>query len=192
MESKMNDSVRVALNALLDSRDPASWLVKADNYIQLHNKAPKDFILPAEHSMLQPLIDKYANDLARFVSFVKDVRDQVSEQQYKDMHTFYRKMLLREAQAARRRRLYQAIAIIENDLYKRFTQETKIKVGAWLESYWGKERMDALDDARRSTSEGKLSTDVRTEICDSFWATIDDQLSHGIAPTPPEIVYEST
>jgi len=192
MELKMDDHLKEAQKYLLDSRDPASWLTKADNYMELYNKDPKAFILPTAHNMLQPIIDAYADDLPGFLVFVRTIRDEVNEDRYKDMHTFYRKMLLREAQVSRRRRMYQAVAIIENDLYKRFTTETKVKVGAWVEAYWGKERMDTLSEARRNTSGNKISTDVRTEICDDFWASIDDQLSHGIAPTPPEIVYESS
>lgn len=185
----MEPDLLEAKGALLDSVDPAAWLELADSYIELFNKNPKVFRLPKDHVKLKPLIENFAYDMDGFVDFVLSVRNEASKQQYKGIHEFYRRVVVRRTQQQRRRRLTQGVRQIEEDLGMRFSADQVSRVSVWLEQYWGKERMDRLDEARSHTSGGRISTDVRTEICDAFWAEVDKGLNEGIVPIPPEIVY---
>jgi hypothetical protein len=186
----MDEETLAVKSYILDSRDPASWIDLADNYIELHNKNPKVFALPVVHKLLEPVIVGFSKDLSGFIEFVKSIREAVPVQHYKDIHVIYRRLVVRNAQITRRSRLYTTVGKIEHDLYKKFTQAQKVQIAAWLEAYWGKERIEALDEVRRSSNTERLSTDVRADVCEEFWAKVDDNLKHGIYPMPPEHVYE--
>lgn len=49
--------------------------------------------------------------------------------------------------------------------------------------------MAALAEERNLTSAKKLSSDVRADICEQFWAEVDEDIKNHIVPIPPEIVY---
>lgn len=186
----MDPDLLEAKGSLLDSRDPAEWLRIADDYLELYSRNPTSFRLPKDHLRLKPLIENYAYDPAGFVEFCLRVRNDCVGESYKRVHEVYRRVMGREVQKQRRARLTTGVSLIEQELERRFTQNQKVYVAAWLEQYWGKERLDRLDESRRMTTGSRLSTDVRSDICNAFWAEVDANLKNGIVPIPPEIVYD--
>jgi hypothetical protein len=185
----MNKELQRAKQEVLDRVNPAEWLDLADMYIELYEKAPKKFRLADDHLFLLPIIETYANNQGEFVQFVRTVRDEAGKTQYEPLHVLYRRILGRHVQKERRRRLTKGIELIEDHLHIRFTQGQVTRVATWLEQYWGMERTTRLEEARAATSGGRISTDVRTQICDDYWAEVDENLKNNLVPIPPEIVY---
>jgi hypothetical protein len=161
----------------------------ADMYIEMHNRSPKNFRVPTEHKKLTPVINKFHNDQGGFVKFVRDVRDHAPKEGYKGLNELFRRVQSRYVQHERRRRLNLGVSLIEADIGKQFTFGQKQSVAMWLEQVWGKERTNRLEEARKSISKGRLSSDERADICDVFWTDIDDRLANNLVPIPPEIVY---
>ena len=161
----------------------------ADAYIQLYKLGNKNFILHPEHKVLEDMVVKFSTDLKGYVAFVAKIRDTCTKEQYKEMQIVYRRVNSRYTQIQRRKRLAQAIKIIESHIGVQFTFGQNNAVEAWLENYWSKERLAALDDSRRVMSKNRLTSDERTEICDDFWEAVDEGLKLNVSPIPPEIVY---
>jgi hypothetical protein len=185
MEREMFDTQQWILN----SRQPENVVMLADMYIEMQSREPTLFRLPVEHRNLLPVITKYHDDPKGFVDFVRELRDLASKDAYKGLNELFRRVQSRFVQQERRRRLNLGVSLIENEVGVQFTFGQKQSVAMWLEQFWGKERTSRLEDARRAHSKGRLSSDERAEICDEFWAGIDEQLANDIVPIPPEIVY---
>lgn len=185
----MNKELFNAAQWILTSYDPQEYVVLADMYIEMYTRSPSSFRIPQEHAQLMPIIEAYYNKLGDFVGFVRDLRDAVTKDQYADMHEMFRRVQSRHVQIERRRRLARAIHLIEENLHLTFNYEQKKSVETWLERYWGLERTSRLNDVREASINHRLSTEERAEICDLFWADLDNKLKHNIVPTPPEIVY---
>lgn len=185
----MNKELFTATQWILSRRNPQEYVVLADTYMEMYNRSPTNFIVPLEHEALVPVIKEFHNKLGKFVGYVRDLRDAVPKEQYADMHEMFRRVQSRYTQIERRRRLAKAVSLIEENLHKTFTYGQKKSVEKWLELYWGRERTTRLDDVRTASKNHRLSTEERAEICDLFWADLDNKLKHSIVPTPPEIVY---
>lgn len=185
----MENDISLAKGFVLDSAHPAEVLELVDMYITMYNRNPKNFVLPQQHAAIKGIVFRFADSPLQFVDFVKGVRDELPKEHYQSTHEVFRKIQSRVVQQERRRRLYEGVAQIETSVNQKFTFGQKQAVMAWLEAYWGKERLAKLDDARRTRGVNRLTSDERGEICDEFWAEIDNQLEHNIVPVPPEIVY---
>ena len=185
----MNKELFNAAQWILTSYDPQEYVVLADMYIEMYTRSPSSFRIPQEYAQLMPIVEAYYNKLGDFVGFVRNLRDAVTKEQYADMHEVFRRINSRHVQIERRRRLAKAVNLIEENLHRTFTYEQKKSVEKWLESYWGSERATRLNDVRTASRNPQLSTDERAEICDIYWADLDNKLQHNIVPTPPEIVY---
>lgn len=185
----MSKELLKARDFVLSSDSPVELIELVDMYITMYKKNVKNFILPQEHQALKSLVFEFADRPLDFVDFVKGVRDDLPKEKYQATHEVFRKIQSRIVQQERRRRLYDGVSQIEVELNTVFTFGQKQAVISWLEAYWGRDRLRKLDDARRTLGNNRLSSDERSEICDSFWAEVDNQLKHNIVPIPPEIVY---
>ena len=185
----MKNEIQTAKDFVLDSSSPAELLELADMYISMYMRNPKHFVLPQQHAAIKGIVFSFADRPLQFVDFVREVRDELAKEQYQSTHEVFRKIQSRVVQQERRRRLYEGVSQIETAVNTKFTFGQKQAVMAWLEAYWGKERLAKLDDARRTRGVNRLTSDERGEICDEFWAEIDNQLDNNIVPVPPEIVY---
>ena len=185
----MKKELLLAKDFVLNSSTPAETLEMADMYITMYNRNPKNFDLPQQHEAIRGIVFEYADKPLQFVEYVKEVRDEMPKEHYQSTHEVFRKIQSRVVQQERRRRLYEGVDQIETVVNQKFTFGQRQAVMAWLEAYWGKERLAKLDDARRARGVNRLTTEERGEICDEFWAEIDNQLEHNIVPVPPEIVY---
>lgn len=168
---------------LLDSPQAADLLRLADSYMGLYNKLGRRFILPEQHRELKPLIDKFAGDLPRFVEYVRGLRNtsEPRSNTYISLHEFYRTLRIRAVQQERRDRARLALVWLEKH-YPKATTEQKLKWMRKLEQRWGRERMAAMDDARRKTKKVHLSTFEREEVLDDFWRGVDTDIKKGDLP----------
>lgn len=186
----MKKALQEAFSFIADSKNPAEMAELLDAYIQMYKKSSSNFIMPQEHQVLQTAVYAFAKDLKVHVAFIGQTRDAVGINQYDGMQLVYRRVNSRLTQIERRRRLKQAISIIEPTLGLQFTFGQTNAVENWLENYWSKERIALLDTARNRGSSIRLSTEERAEICDAFWESVDTQLNNKISPIPPKVVYE--
>ena len=161
----------------------------ADMYIEMYNRAPTNFKVPQEHKKLQAIVEHFHDKPTEFVKFVRKIRDEAAPSQYDSVHEIFRRVQSRRVQQDRRRRLKEGVSLIEKELNVGFNFKQKEAVAMWLEQYWGRERILMLDEARRNRGRSRLNTEERSEICELFWAKVDNDLKHSIIPTPPEIVY---
>lgn len=180
---------RMSLLELTDhlAGDPkaAEKLRLADNYILQQQRMGRHFRLPDEHADIEPLIERYAKDLNKFVAYVKSLRDQAPPRSegYLALHEFYRTLEVRMIQQQRRDRARRAYAWLEKN-YPKLTYEQKQRWVRKLEQQWGRERMRFLDEHRRKTGTGRLSVEEREELLEGFWAEIDRAVAKGELPQP--------
>ena len=99
-------SARDLNESLLNDPAAAEKLRLVDNYITHRGRMGRGFILPEEHSDLEPLIEQYHSDFGKFVEYVKKVRDTVAPRSdaYISLHEFYRTLDIRLVQQQRRDR----------------------------------------------------------------------------------------
>lgn len=163
----------------------ADKLKLADSYMLQQQRFGRDFILPDEHGELRPIIDKYAKNFARFVDYVKSVRDAVEPKkpQYVALHEFYRTLEVRLAQQQRRERAKRAFAWVEQK-FPKLNYDQKMRWLRKLEQQWSKQRMQYMDVARRRTAQGRLSSEEREQVLKEFWEEIDQQVDRGELPHP--------
>lgn len=185
----MSSELHQVMQTIIDSKTPVMWLELVDGYIDLFNRSPKTFILPAPHANLSVAIEHFHDDTLAFRNFIRKVRDEVEKSQRIDVHKFYRKVNTRVSQRILRDRKYTAIQKIEQHLGIEFAPGQRDAVYAWLTQYWGKSRSDFLAEHRINTPEKRLSSEQRTELSEQFWDKVDDDLANNIFPIPPEVVY---
>jgi hypothetical protein len=169
---------------LIDDPKAAEQLKFADIYIdQYHRMGAKSFSLPTEHAHLKPIIERYADDLPKFVEFVKGVRDEVEprSETYISLHELYRTLQVRLVQQIRRDRAARALAWLEKH-YPKATMKQKADWLHKLEQRWGRERFAAMDAARSKGKRDRLTTEEREEVLDQFWREVDDDIKEGSLP----------
>jgi Ca2+-binding EF-hand superfamily protein len=189
MRSKKGKQKPMALPELTDHliKDPqvASKLRLADSYMLQVERMGRQFRVPEEHSDLTPIIERYSRNFSRFVSYVKDLRDTVPprSESYIALHELYRMLEVRLVQQQRRERARKALAWLEKN-YPKLNSEQKLRWVRKLEQQWGKRRMAAMDDVRRKTLRGRLSTTEREGVLQEFWHEIDQEVEKGDLPAP--------
>ena len=167
-------------------KDPraAEKLRLADSYMLQVERMGRQFILPSEHTVLEPIIDKYAKNFPRFVAYVRELRDTVQprSESYIALHELYRMLEVRLVQQQRRERARKALTWLEKQSPKA-TAEQKQRWIRKLEQQWGKRRMAAMEEARRRTASGRLSTAERESVLEEFWTDIDQEVADGELPS---------
>lgn len=163
----------------------AEKLRLADSYMLQLQRMGRNFMLPDEHSILQPLIDRYGKNFSKFVAYVKSVRDTVPPRSsnYIALHELYRMLEVRLVQQQRRERARKALAWLEKH-HPKLSFEQKQKWIRKLEQQWGKERMATLDIARRKTVRGRVTTEERESVLEEFWDEVDKRVEKGDLPSP--------
>ena len=163
----------------------AEKLRLADSYMLQVERMGRQFRLPSEHVVLEPIIEKYARNFPRFVAYVRELRDTVEPRSssYIALHELYRMLEVRLVQQQRRDRARRALAWLEKH-YPKLTSEQKLRWVRKVEQQWGKRRMAAMEDVRRKTLRGRLSTDERETVLEEFWQEIDQEVEKGDLPTP--------
>lgn len=176
-------NIRELTQKLIDDPRAADKLKLADGYIVSKHKLGRQFVLPREHAEIQPLLDKYAQDLPGFVEYVKGIRDTVVPRgnTYVSLHELYRTLKVRQTQQERRDRAHRAITWFEKK-HPKATTEQKSRWLRKLEQQWGRERMQAMSDARRKTRRPRLTTAEREEVLAEFWVAVDKEIAAGDLP----------
>jgi hypothetical protein len=177
-------SLRKATERLVGLPDAAKWLQIADAHIQSYNKLKSRFILPAEHELIRPIIEAFANDTSAFAKYIKALRDGAQGMPFSELNALYRVVSLRALQVERRTRLRKAVLALTPDLEKHLKREVDYNeqqaVGRAVEQIWGAMRLDALSNARDALGVKRLTSDMRAQVCDEFWAELDKKLAKGI------------
>lgn len=173
-------STREVTEQLLNDPGIADKLRLVDDYIVHRQRAGRRFVLPEEHGQLEGLIEEYGSNFARFVEYVRRLRDTVPPRSevYVSLHELYRTLDVRLVQQQRRDRAKRALEVYERK-HPRATYDEKMK---WLraqEQSWGRRRMAVLDNYRRKTAEKRLSTEEREDILKEFWRGVDDEIKAG-------------
>jgi hypothetical protein len=180
---------QMALPELTDHliTDPriADKLRLADSYMLQVERMGRQFRVPEEHKDLAPIIDRYARSFPKFVSYVRELRDVVEPRSssYIALHELYRMLEVRLVQQQRRDRARKAMVWLEAK-HPKLTSDQKQRWIRKLEQQWGKRRMAAMEDVRRKTPRGRLSTTEREGVLQEFWQEIDQEVEKGDLPSP--------
>lgn len=167
--------IEKAFQWVLEQPDILSALMLVDNYMQTAVKLEK-LLLPAAHAPLQPLIAKYAIDLAGFRKFIRDQRDNFKrgDREYRDLHEFYRTLDVRLQQQTRRARINrwaEAAVPFETPAHRDSAMLAQ-------EQEWTRRRLDYLELARSRHPKKRLSTTERAMVADEFWAGVDKEIEN--------------
>ena len=183
--------LRQATNFILAAHDVASWVKMADSYIQAYNRMPSRFVLPAEHAVLQPIIEAFATDVGAFSDYIRAVRD-ASGDAFDELHALYRTISVRALQLVRRARLRKAALLLQPELEtligKKIVYDDMMRVARRLEQAWGGSRMDAMSDGRAALKSKRLSSEDRSLLLDAFWKQIDIELESGNVPLGDKVM----
>lgn len=179
-EKRKRMSAREVTEHLLNDPSIADKLRLVDDYIAHRQRAGRRFILPEEHGELEALIQEYDGNFAKFVEYVKRLRDTVPPRSsvYISLHELYRTLDVRLVQQQRRDRARRALELYERKNPKASYDE-KMKWLRKLEQSWGRRRMSRLEEHRRKTADKRLSTDEREGILKDFWREVDDEINRG-------------
>lgn len=188
----MEKELYEAKESLVDAPDTVEWLRLADRYIAQFNAHPSMFRLPKDHMRLKAVLENFAYDTDGWLAFVKQIRDEVhGSDKWESVHDFYRTVLARTAQQNRRKRLGNAVTVVESKVGKLTTLQKQL-VAAWYEQQWGKQRLARMAEVRKYHGAKRLSQDERADVLENFWEDIDALLMTGDVPMPPEKVYDRT
>lgn len=172
--------LRTTTSWLLTAPDVGTWVRLADQYIQAYNKMPDQFVLPAAHKKLQPIIAAFANSPSAFVDYIRALRDGAEGVAYDDLHALYRTISVRVLQVVRRTRVRNAVLLnqqrIEEFIGRTITYDEQIEVGKFFEEEWGRDRMEAMEKERILRRNHRLNTEERSLILDEFWSDIDRRI----------------
>lgn len=178
--------LRQATSVLLRDPEVARWLKLADTHILAYNRMPEQFILPADHALLQPIIETFASDTNAFAQYIKALRDASDGLAYDELHDLYRTVSLRALQTVRRARLRKAVVALiprlNAALQRQTTADEHVRVVRFVEQCWGAMRLASMAEERRLRKTNRLSSEDRTFLLDRFWAGIDKQLDNGVVP----------
>lgn len=176
-------NLRDTTSHLLTVPDVGTWIRLADNYIQTYNRMPEKFVLPAEHSILLPIVESFATDTNAFADYIRALRDASTGFAYDDLHALYRTISVRALQVVRRTRLRKAVMLllptIEATLGRSISYDEQLFTAKFMEQAWGAERINLMNRERSSTGVKRLTTDDRSVLLDAFWTNIDKKLDAG-------------
>lgn len=177
---RMSTTTQDVTQHLLNDPSAADKLRLVDDYIAHRQRAGRRFILPHEHGELEPLIEEYSDNFPRFVEYVKRLRDTVPPRSevYIALHELYRTLDVRMVQQQRRDRAKRALEVYERKNPKA-SYDDKMKWLRRLEQAWGRRRMATLEEHRRKTLAGRLSTEEREAILKEFWQEVDKEITAG-------------
>ncbi|NVN99272.1 MAG: hypothetical protein HXX17_08110 [Geobacteraceae bacterium] len=155
----------------------------ADNYIQMYNKNPAQFVLPSVHKKLLPIIEAFASDVGKFADYIRALRDSCEGAAYDELHDLYRKVSLRALQVVRRQRMRKAVMVINPEVCKRLgrptTYDEQMDIATCIGSAWEEMRTDMLNKERASLRTKRIPTEEREVILKAFWTNIEKKLDKG-------------
>ncbi len=177
---------REATRALMRRSDIASQLRLADSYIQAYNRVPDQFVLPADHAILKPIIEAFASNTSAFAQYIKTLRDASESKDYDELHDLYRTIDMRALQSARRSRIRKAVAVLLPEfsaaLGRDLTYEEQLKAARFIEHRWGAMRVAHMSEERSKHNKGRLPAEERTTSLSQFWSNIETSLENNNVP----------
>lgn len=176
--------LRSATMWLVRNPDPARWLRLVDSYTQSFAKLTEDFVVPAEHAHLQPIVESFANDVAAFGNYIRALRDGADGSVYDSLHELYRTVSMRAIQQERRARIRRAVDILERKLQalgvSDLGYEEQVRLARLVEHRWGGLRLEHMAAARRLRKSSRLTTEDRSVEVDRFWFNVDRHLRQSV------------
>ena len=177
---------------LLRVPDVANWLRLADNYIQAYNRMPTGFVLPADHSMLRPVIEAFAKDATAWGDYLRALRDATEGLVYDEIHELYRTVSVRALQVVRRTRIRKAVLLllpqVEELLDRKVSYDEQMVMARMVEQDWGAQRLALLERERNALTSKRIPTEERAAILDAFWANLDKKLDKGTTMLSDETI----
>lgn len=174
--------LRTTTSWLLTAPDVGTWIKLADQYMQAYNKMPEQFVLPAAHSKLQPIIAAFANSPSAFVDYIRALRDGSEGLAYDDLHALYRTISVRVLQVVRRTRVRNAVLLNQPDIEafigRSINYDEQIEVGKFFEEEWGRDRMEAMEKERMLRRNHRLNTEERATLLEDFWRDLDQRIEN--------------
>lgn len=168
---------------LMRAPDAEMWLRQAYAHMKTYNDLQGNFVLPAEHAMLAPIISAFAKDAFAFAEYVKALRDGATAEGYDALHDIYRTVYTAAHQAERRPRIWRATVLLAPQLEARLgttvTYDMKVRVARFVEQRWKAMRMAHMAADRKERKLKRLSAEDRTASLAEFWRSIDAALESG-------------
>lgn len=187
-------SLRKTTERLIGMPDVAHWLRVADAHIQSYNKLKSRFILPAEHELVKPVVEAFANDTGAFAEYIRALRDAVSGAAKPELNALYRTVSLRALQVTRRSRVRRAVTTlvpqIEKQLKREVNYDEQMLLGRFIEQVWGALRLDAMSHERDARRLKHLDAETRNEILADFWSEIDKKLDKGVVDLGEKTIHD--
>tara|TARA_R110002073_G_scaffold7268_5_gene41575 strand:- start:1559 stop:2131 length:573 start_codon:yes stop_codon:yes gene_type:complete len=161
----------------------ADWLTLADKYMRAYVDDPKLFLMPKDHSFLQPLVTAYAKDLDGFTAYIGEIRDAFDRRsaQWLDTQRIYRRVNGRHVQQVRRERSNRAVDKALQ-LYGDVDFQTRLQWVSNLEHAWAQRRVAFLEIERKRFENDRIDVESRVELLAEFWNDIDTEIHEGKIP----------
>lgn len=181
---------REATRTLMRQPDIARQLRLVDSYIQAYNRLPNEFVLPADHALLKPIIEAFAADTTAFAQYIRTLRDASESHDYDELHDLYRTIDMRAMQASRRSRIRKAVTVLmpefAKELGRNLTYEEQLKMARFIEHRWGAMRLAHMDEERSKHNSKRLPAEERTTALAQFWKDIETALDNNTVPLGQE------
>lgn len=166
---------------ILTQKDQASWIKIADVHIQSMQQLGSKFVLPVEHHVLKPFIDRFKDDGWGLAEYILRLRDMSNDKdQKRDLHELYRTIMTRFMQQDLRARTNRAVERYQKDNNKVFSAIEKQAYKNKLNAVWALGRLEYMKTCRGTKK--RLTTDERAIALKEFWATIDEKIDNGDIP----------
>lgn len=165
---------------LNDATAAAQVLDLTDKYIRMRTELGDAFLLPKEHSYVEPALKEFKDDPRAWLDFVREIRDMfpVNGKEFgADIQDLYRRVELRVVQAERRDRLDRAVkaairaGAIENSPVEKKQYEQRCV------AQWNLRKQEV-----RKTLLGENGRANRAEYSQglaNMWAEIDNEIASG-------------
>lgn len=181
-------SLMEATAALLQSKTPAGDLEQADFYMRQIDQMIEgtEVVIPRKYKHLAIVIETYAGDFPRFITYVKEIRDAVMihdgqrSQRYNELQALSRRFDVRSAQHRRRERTALAVKWFEEQ-YPKVGFDQRHGWVRELERYWNRHRRAWMAAARKNAG-GSLNLEQQADALEEFWASVDEDIENGDLP----------
>ena len=152
-----------------------------DRYIKSSNPDGPNFLLPPEHDVLQPIGEKFGEDLQGFIQYILHLRNSFakSSKKWEQIQAIYRKINTRYIQQQRRERTKRAIQVNKKTFDEKPEYSVRLQWIANIEKIWAKKRLAHLERERNAGNRAHLQSDEYNEVLAEFWEQISKEIDRG-------------
>lgn len=192
MNNPENDPFFKATDDLLLMPDLGKKLTLIDRHIMASSKDPDGFQLPPDYETLQPIVNKYREDLPGFVQYLRELRDEFPNKTapWREVQLVYRKVNTRLIQRQRRERMNMAFKINE-EKYEKPNFHDRLQWLQNIETLWAKKRLLFLAEKRYYAGGPHLNLWEVNENLNEFWLQVDKDIANGVYLLPWDFSWEA-